>query len=389
MNKSYYNINFIKKISIVLILLPVFISNYLSEQFGITSMVFLILLVIPFCFTNWKSLFISFNYMIKINYIKLLFLYLIYCSFTLAFTQDFSAGLNMILLFIVSVILGLLFSQYKVIEIYKHLAWSGLIYTIVLYLGIPNLYFNYYTESQRFAYYHGDISLNPNYFSILLSFFGMYFLYKFISTKNYKLLHAIPLLMIIFFIIETHSRSGLYTFSIVSLISFLLFAKKSILTYISGAFLTALLFIFIFTNINFSNNVDTRITELDLNNRNLIWEVGIEKSLEDPYKFIFGYGKGTSEFILGESNLLYSVINDEGKARTNAHNMYIENLLNLGIIGLSLLILFSLYLIKFFYRKFEYNTSLVPILIYGTIIISGLMGNQMRTYYFCYCFCLL
>lgn len=119
----------------------------------------------------------------KINYFVFVILYIILCIVSLLYTLDRQQGINIIIILFLLFILAPFFSRFNLLEMYKYFAWSGLLFTIILYLDIPSIFFEYYTESERFAYYHGDIQINPNYYSVFLNYIAIYFLYKFTSSK--------------------------------------------------------------------------------------------------------------------------------------------------------------------------------------------------------------
>ncbi|MBD1221300.1 O-antigen ligase family protein [Virgibacillus halodenitrificans] len=380
MNKPYTKLDIFKKISLVLLLLPVYLGSYLSQEFNLPSLAFLVIILAPFYFQNLDKLIESFYNLTSVRSFKYLILLVAYSLISLIYSLNSSLGFSIIAIIILSVFVGVLFSQFKVMEIYKYIAWSGLTYTIILYLEIPHLFFNYFTESQRFAYYHGDISMNPNYYSVFLIFFIIYFLYSIIKSNSRftRLINLLAFCLTVFFIFETQSRTGFVTVILILLFAFII--RKNMQTIIvSSLFVTFLLFVLLL-NVNF--NFESRLFEADVNNRDNNWKVAIEKYIESPQSILFGNGMGSSSIVIGESNNVYFAINEKGQRVADAHNMYIEYLLDVGIIGLILLCAYLIGLAVFNYKDSTYLNFLPSLLIIIVILLSGLAGNQTRSYHF-------
>ena len=156
--------------------------------------------------------------------------------------------------------------------------------------------------------------------------------------------------------------------------------KKNKSSVILGSFSLAFILMLILLNINI--DFQTRLADSDLNQREDNWGIVINQSLETKYSFLLGYGVGSAELKIGEIGSVYSIVDELGRHRANAHSMYFENLLNVGLIGILLLLLTYFMLVKNIYKGFKYETSYIPLMVPLVVLISGLVGNQMRAYPF-------
>lgn len=371
-----------KKISLIIFLVPFFIGSFLEEKFGIRNFFFYVLIFMPFYFIDIKTFIERIKSIASIKFMKYLMLFLGYSLFTLSYSIDPFRGGVILSTLIFSLIIGVILSDYFHKDLFKYFAWSSLIYIIFMYLDIPRLFFNYYSNPIRFGYTIGDINLNPNTMAVLLLYIIAYFAHLMFNTKKIPqlIVSIIPLLIAVFLLLKTQSRTGFFTLLLILLLTLLI--KRRILNLvILSVLITSTLTVFLISsNMGVDNN--NRLTELDLNKRDEIWSVAFASTNSRPMKLLFGYGMGSAESVIGNSYDGKVIIGTDGIARASAHNLYIETLLNSGIFGLLLLILFLYHLFKNVTKKFSYKSSFLPVMVTLIIITTGLSGNPTRSYYY-------
>jgi O-antigen ligase len=210
------------------------------------------------------------------------------------------------------------------------------------------------------------------------------------KTRFAKLYDSLLILISVLIIYKAHSSTMLVAIAIIVFMS-LVFQIESIFNKLGiGRSILGLTFLFILSLsgifLIFSSEIFGLIPgyfgkDMTLSGRVDIWEwvwSDIEK------KLFLGYGFATY-WIMGSSRLEIFASHFEGFKVNEAHNGYLEILLQLGVVGF---ILFLLPLIAYIYRMFKLNNNLA-ILIFVSIITLNYtesvlfkVGLGITTFYF-------
>lgn len=258
---------------------------------------------------------------------------------------------------------------------------------IAIILLLANGFSQYYYTQEIDSFFYSKLSIfsHASYFSMYLCFsLAILYYYSFKPSTEFYIKPLISFLLIIIFstiIILLASKSGwiiLLLTHILALIFWIIKHKQ----FLKGAIAIGALFLstvlFYTYSPSLKKRVDelTRITIKDTSTKNLsstqvrlvVWEIAIQLIKEKP---LFGYGCGDSRNILTEK---YKEMNLEKlmNKRLNAHNQYLQTLLDVGIIGAIILLTFLILplLYSFKYKLWLYS---IFILIIGLNFMSEAM----------------
>lgn len=213
-------------------------------------------------------------------------------------------------------------------------------------------------NSQRMTFEINGVSQDPNILCGFLIISVMYYFDKFVKTKSYK--YILSLIILISCIIFTGSRGGLIALTS-SILFYLLVNQnseniiKKILTIVICIIIIIMIYI-IAINIlpeNISTRFSLKYTIADGGaGRFNYWKRAIDIYKESSlFNQVFGYGAATIKHVTGFV----------------AHNLWIEILLDLGLLGVIVTVIFYLNYIKLSLK--EKNTYYASVFI-GYIIMS-------------------
>jgi O-antigen ligase len=224
----------------------------------------------------------------------------------------------------------------------------------------------------------------------LYCFLSSIVFFSFDKTRLAKLYDTVLILISLLLIYGAHSSTNLIAVTIIVFMG-LVFKIESVFNNLGiGRSLLGLTFLFVlcFSGIFliFSSEIFGLIPgyfgkDLTLSGRVDIWKFAWD---EIEKKLLLGYGFA-SYWIMGSSRLEIFASYFEGFMVNEAHNGYLEILLQLGVVGF---IFFLFPIVAFIYRMFKLNSNLV-ILIFVTIITLNYtesvlfkVGLGITTFYF-------
>lgn len=243
---------------------------------------------------------------------------------------------------------------------------------LALYASIINLYKNYTSIINL------NININDPYFVSFSSFFGgrnafgafllntnIITLYMFMKTKNKK--YVLFLIIFLFNLFFTFSRSSIFSFLIFTIIYIVLESRNKILricSLVGGGILGILVII----NSKYFDFIRVFLLRENygLAGRDDVWIMAKEVILKNP---IFGYGIGASE----------NIFSYKGKIASSFHNVYLECLVNGGVLLLIMYIFFLIWiLLKYLkIRKFDKTVGSIYVAYWLTYIIYKLFESGM------------
>lgn len=211
---------------------------------------------------------------------------------------------------------------------YKHFL------SISVVLSIFNLYFLYDYFTNGTSYRFSSIFRNPNALAIYLLFFIFFFIVTLVLSKKIyiKLLMGTMLLLAIFLLINTDSRAVQLSLLLVVGLYLLDYIKPKLFKYLDFIIITFnLLFTFIYVALYstaIGNKLNAFVFELTtkslFSGRELIWSEMFYKVLEKP---LFGHG----------ISMTADMFTTGGRG---AHNLYMQILLEVGVVGFAVYVFF-------------------------------------------------
>lgn len=277
---------------------------------------------------------------------KLLVIFPIYLIFTIFFRQSELYSSFWILTFIVSYLFFFfsILNNYcakdvKLIEIMIVLS-SILVFLAVILFGNTRM-------NGRLALQMGSRTMDPNYFSVCLCLINSVCFYNILNKKK-RIMHSIILIFLLLVIFMTGSRGGIIA-NIMAL--FILFCFSNIKLKNKIMFVIVLpIVILLFGNIlikNIPQNVLNRYT-MQYNEKSKgagrleIWNHGLYTfKNNNVFRMIFGTGVGTYKY----------VTEYDGRV---AHNMFIQMLVETGVVGEFMLIIIIFNTLKNTIQKKDY-----------------------------------
>ena len=259
-----------------------------------------------------------------------------------------------------------------VIAFYNSIDFSTFNFTPILkdYVGKEYDYFQVH-------YFLGKLFAN-NFHGTYLS---IYFLFSIIIINLFNNEFSIKIKYIFYlcfgaFIFQIFSISSLF----ILLIIILYFGKK----YIKIGILTVLTIGIIFSSFNFTKVIDN----FKAQNRPIIWETAISVLKEKP---LFGFGIKTAQKKLHDN---YPKSGEFGaltqKKKTDSHNLFLQISIEMGFIGLFLLIMAYSKIIFIKIKDYELKTTCISfILLFALLsIIESTFNVYLGISYFCFFYCL-
>lgn len=283
-------------------------------------------------------------------------------------------------------------SKKKIIDLFI----SGLLISLLIHLGIAVFKSIYYPEDNHWGYFIDSqftVLMHRSYFSAYLVMGSMLCLYR--SFKSQKIDYNV-LLFSIFAIgsFQTLSKAGIVTFCVLfpSILFFSLLKWKKWKVLISSIVFLFLGFIFIvssdniliqrfkkipeaFENIKFENNASVESNTSRLLMWNTSWEVIKENS-------IIGTGTGDYDDALHSKNM--SLGNSGvGNKHFNSHNQFLNTTVQLGILGLFVLVALFVYAIRYSYSNRLISSIIIVVCFLLNFLFESFLETQAGIVLFC------
>ena len=320
---------------------------------GISLVRIIVLLPLLGLFLNFQ------NITFKMN--KQLFLMLVFIFFlfsTLVYSIDFSATLSRIMSIIQNLFLIIIVSQIKFTKTDISVLIKGLFLGGVLTIVLLIAFMEPLGSSYRISIIIDGVYQDPNYLIGYLLFTSVFCFSKIIDHR--KFIYFLIYIIIFVFVLLTGSRGGMVAF-ILSMISYILLLSRSMKIIIRNIVVVILLItvMYFISNILIPGELLSRYTiAYSINDsgagRIMIWESALYNFANSPFvRQIFGWGPNTiRQFTIGNAV---------------AHNLWIESLLEVGVLGF-----FVLLLIYYTFVKLSFKHDLF-------ILFSVLLGLIFMT----------
>lgn len=223
------------------------------------------------------------------------------------------------------------------------------------------------------------VFLNPNYYAMMCIFIILIALYQ-LHTKQQKTFPMVTIFLNVIGMILTQSRAALPTLVLVCLLFvWLISAKKHRKYIIVGAFSSVLSLPLLQFLPRF--DVSTIISHL-IDIRFQIWEVSLQHA--------------TKTLLIGSGPLTYMSIYDTygSYATQHSHNLYVDALLNYGIIGVMLLCVIVYHLINKINKVTNVSLKVLGLCFIATVFIHGMLDvsilwvHTLFTFAFVIAFCM-
>lgn len=286
-----------------------------------------------------------------------IFLYLLLITIagiSLFWSDDVGRGISLIVWMLITISVVTLLNEKKMISYFvKTFSNSLLLFCILLYFDLLTIGMEVrYAKEKRFGFIGGDLQIDPNFLALWLSIPLFYFFQQILINKNIKekLYNLVGFLLSIIFLISTVSRGAFISLVMVSILVVLLyfkdiFKKKKLVIVFSGVFL---LVASILIYLNETSFLLKRFASAFQDPRIEILQIGLGYILKDPIHFLFGYGFGSSELLIGKE-FSEAVKNELGQKAFNTHNVYLDFFIQTGVIGFIIYI----YILINFFKKFK------------------------------------
>jgi len=251
----------------------------------------------------------------------------------------------------------------------------------------PRSFFN-----DNFTYYFLSKSFHPSYFSMYCAMCTQIIIYFFINNiyKKHRTLLISIFIFFVFFIFLLSSKAGIIAIVILILCDILIFLKRKKNFWIGSLSILCLSVLF-FITLNYNQRLTILFNQLKATSINsksiktnedrlLIWFNS--KSIIENYP-IFGVGTGDVKDKLLE---VYNE-NDMQKAisqRYNAHNQFLETLISLGIIGLSILLAVLIIPIIIAFKKRDILLFVFILIIFINFIFESMLNTQAGVVFFAF-----
>lgn len=232
---------------------------------------------------------------------------------------------------------------------------------------IPNFVQNYRFSEFGFYRFMGLVADSTQFGQKILVAISLTVSMIFIENKKHKLTYFIVLILLVYFLVLSGTRStiiGMLFILLYSLYNFLnmknkrINKKKIVITFILLPIVVLLLYIFYLEPI-----FELRSDSAFLTDRFDIWKSYIEYWTSKADVFLFGIGAGNSIFFSEEFNLLAT------------HNGYLEIIFEFGVIG-SLLLLRLIW--RYILGRRLFNIFTLPLIIYLTTLFSlSITGSEL------------
>lgn len=378
----------LKKVQKALILLVVFLypftNLYLSLIQRMTGLsrsyvlIMLFLLLMPLSIAKVKYFITS----KRCYYLVVLIL-----SLSLLWSTEYSRGVFYILVVAMAPLFGFNIYNLNIINtMWKTFSYSTILFSILLQTGILIRGYDFYDFGGiRFGYLVGsDVVLDPNWLGAWLAISFMYFFIRIRKeepnansrTKLGKAIDVVLAILSIYFLLRTGSMSSSLGLGVA--LSMYVFSNKKYLTTIVAVPLIILVILLSMSSVALDMVLLKRLSGLDLqSNSRIELVVSSSKALtETALTFLFGYGAGGGDKAVGK---YYSGahVQEDGIARYNNHNTYLDMILQLGGIGFFIVIVFVIWAAKVLFKSIRIRNNAF-ILVFSFILVQALFYNPIK-----------
>ncbi len=364
--------NLINKDNVLFFLLKTLVI-LLPFNLKIISPVIIILVALSFCIGNRKDYIKNFknNKYIYISSIVLYLCFVISIMWTDRIDLSVRDLIHKLSIIIFPIIFPLIeFIRKKIIVLLRFFTISNVIAVVIcLSVSIFNLFFNDSLEEKyyiHFGTYH-SMFLHRSYYAMYICISIWTLINKEVFKENFFKYFLI--LILILGLLFSESKIGFLTLIILIIVHvYLNFSKINKLLMSICLVISLVFFCLAYNKIldKFSKVIDGFNNELDITQvyalnsmqtRLILWESSLDVISK---KIILGYGAGMSKNILRERNLEcgYKPLTIYGR-KYNAHNQFLEMWIELGVVGLIVLIsLFYIGIVKNIERKSFYKAGI-------------------------------
>lgn len=352
-----------------------------------------ILLMVLVILLNYVRKTISF----QLNKFSLLFA-LLYCgyAFGIIWTQNMDQATKYLENKAVFILFPFLFSFRKPTGFaMKPIYWGLILATLVsfaygIYIGIP-CYIQHFSFPYCFLKSHLSPHMHPTYMSVfaLLSMVSAYFLYKEGSIKRVTLIGLIGVLVL--YTLLLMSLAGLLSILILGAILFLVYLKNRFsvkvmigFTLVAISLLVVLIFKtpFVRNDINETMRTSERyfksptkfIQQLSESpssseTRLVMWSITCEEIAKHP----FGVGTGNVDIYLGK-NIRAKGNPTFADKQYNPHNQFLQTQLEIGIVGLLILIFITIGGVIYGVKK----RNVLLIILFSSLLLNSLFESMLQ-----------
>jgi O-antigen ligase len=303
---------------------------------------------------------------------------------TLFWSMDLTKGITSLFLLSSSMIAGYLIYLFGYKRIWSYFSWGMFFYTVLLKMGILYKWLETYNYGgQRLGYIEGEFAVDPNFLGLYIGFALFYFATEFLVkqkyyvNKLYRYIHFLVAVIMTYFLYLTLSRTIILSVIIIIISLGLLISLSKVnnfkffLKFLS-TFLIICAVVFI---ILLNSSVSERFSGIMNDDRLKIWSIILELiDLKGLYTYI-GYGLGSSDLLIGKY-FEGAVVGDDGIRRFSSHNLYLDWLLQTGVISFIYLIAIIIFALKTAIRKVK-SGSYVSFLL---ILFFGLSSIGINTF---------
>ena len=294
-------------------------------------------------------------------------IYVLFCiaSCLWSINQEVSAGRSIsqiTFLILLCSVSGYTYNSNEINYLKKCLIWSSRVTAVIVLISAD------YYEGR--IYLTGIVQEDPNYLCAYF-LFAMIFCIIVLLQKNSikaKLVSTIELIIYVYIIIGTGSRGGVLAIVTASIVAFLFYRNENTLM-MSSLINRILLVILVFIMLNvvesyISTDILSRFSLETLSassgtGRYDIWESAMNAFNESSFlRQLFGYGTGSAVSITYLFPFQHHIV---------FHNMFIESLLEIGVIGA---VIYIVFIFSFVYEALKRRNIYCVAILIGMIVLS-------------------
>lgn len=270
---------------------------------------------------------------------------------------------------------------------------AGCFISSVVCLGIAA---KRYANEGSVVFFYNSLSffLHPSYFAMYITLMVSFLLYEILIKHATPRLSWIRLALIIYFLgflFLLSSKAGLITMSLILfstlIISYMRSGNKLLLGIMIGAIAGLLIFIFFLPgNMNrylsfakiISHDKVTEDTGESTSERFYVWKNGWQLIKEQP---ILGYGTGDVKDVL-VNQYVKTGFEFGVKRRLNAHNQFMQTILAVGAMGITLLLFCFIFPIRLFKNTGSFIGFVFLIIVAINFMVESMLETQAGVVFF-------
>jgi len=276
--------------------------------------------------------------------------WLIYGAITLLWVKDIDMFIRYYSIYMRNTIMFLAITQIKFTLYESEIIKKSVVYSLAVFL----IYIFVFPDAiiidpfqSRMLLKAGNSFMDPNYISAIILIPYVFVFYKLINDRDKLMTSSVSILFCttcLVVILLTGSRSGFIALGVVTLLCLNLSRKKNIIFILFFLLLLLLILPLIIDYLpsnllaRFSLEALTGQTD-ESGSRLVLWSIAIQQLRN--FSWLFGYGIGSSEMVIGSSYHMNAAI----------HNHYLAQLIEIGIIGLALNAIWIIKMFKELYKK--------------------------------------